>query len=511
MDEQQLPISVFISYAHGDLDFVKPLRDELEGQGIRVLLDETIVRVGDSIVERLDSAFKEVDAIIVVLSQNYAKSKWSSFEYQTFLMQQEKSERSLPMPILIDDSPVPVELSGKRVVRFQDSHVATEAILKQLKSTFAERPLYRPSKISLPEVSPETLARPYLVEQALEHLKGQSPSVMIISGSWGSGKTTLAKLVANECVERNLFSIVLFLDAWSYPSRESLEHEIRSKISLERSIRETLMRERALIVLDGMDRIAASERENWLAMLSGFLFAESRAQIIIPADKRSIPELHAQRFPCSLTVLDVPPLSEEDVAKYLKEKIESPSERSNILKMIRSNKRLSELAKNPVLLATMAEQLSGTELSSITLESLFDNLFAKLSLMEQRILGALTYVKIPVSARTLSTLAGIKDVDITVRHLSDLVSKGMVSQITGSKYQFTHLTIREYSERKFGEQPVASQGGMLYVTIDPTLFTKEDFVEFLDSLNTLYVLMGGEELVIREDEVGRFADVGVFV
>jgi len=73
------------------------------------------------------------------------------------------------------------------------------------------------------------------------------------------------------------------------------------------------------------------------------------------------------------------------------------------------------------------------------------------------------------------------------------------------------LTIREYSERKFGEQPVASQGGMLYVTIDPTLFTKEDFVEFLDSLNTLYVLMGGEELVIREDEVGRFADVGVFV
>jgi len=178
--------------------------------------------------------------------------------------------------------------------------------------------------------------------------------------------------------------------------------------------------------------------------------------------------------------------------------------------MIQSNKQLSELAKHPVLLTTMAEQLSGSE-TSITLESLFDKLFNKLSLTEQKILSALTHIMTPVSARTLSTLAGIKDVEMTTQRLTDLVSKGIVSKIAEGKYEFTHLTIREYSERKLKEEPIASHGGTLYVTIDPTLFTKEDFVEFLDYLNKLYVLLGGDELVIREDEVGRFADAGVLV
>jgi len=308
MDRQQLPVSVLISYAHGDSDFIKPLGDELEEQGIRVLLDETLVRVGDSIVERFDSALKEVDAIIAIWSQNRIKSKWSSFEYQTFLMQQKKSEHTLLIPILIDNSPIPFDLPAIEVIKTPDSLVATEAILKKLKSTFPDRPLYKPSKISLPEVSPDVLNRPHLVEQALEYLKGQSPSVMIISGSWGAGKTTLAQQVMRECVERNMFSIVLFFDVWSYSSRESLEHEIESKISLEHSIKKSLSKEKALIVLDGMDRIAAAEMENWFAMISNFLFVESKAQIIIPADERTIAQMQPQRFSCSLNVLKIPPL-----------------------------------------------------------------------------------------------------------------------------------------------------------------------------------------------------------
>lgn len=53
--------------------------------------------------------------------------------------------------------------------------------------------------------------------------------------------------------------------------------------------------------------------------------------------------------------------------------------------------------------------------------------------------------------------------------------------------------------------------GTLYVTFDPVLVPKEEIVEWLQTLNSLYIELGGDELLIREDEVGRFADARVCV
>ena len=51
----------------------------------------------------------------------------------------------------------------------------------------------------------------------------------------------------------------------------------------------------------------------------------------------------------------------------------------------------------------------------------------------------------------------------------------------------------------------------LYVSFDPKLMAKEDVVEFLEALNAVYAQLGGDELIIREDEIGQFSQAGVLV
>ena len=40
---------------------------------------------------------------------------------------------------------------------------------------------------------------------------------------------------------------------------------------------------------------------------------------------------------------------------------------------------------------------------------------------------------------------------------------------------------------------------------------KEDFVDVLETLNVIYSQLGGDELIIREDDVGRFTKATVLV
>jgi TIR domain len=73
---------VFISYAHGDREFVARLRGWLEAAGFRVWLDDERLRAGDALEETIRQALLQSEKAVFVLGEG--KSPWSLFELDTF-------------------------------------------------------------------------------------------------------------------------------------------------------------------------------------------------------------------------------------------------------------------------------------------------------------------------------------------------------------------------------------------------------------------------------------------
>ena len=114
----------------------------------------------------------------------------------------------------------------------------------------------------------------------------------------------------------------------------------------------------------------------------------------------------------------------------------------------------------------------------------------------------------PVSLRMLGTILGLTDtlkVDSLVERLSYF---GLV-RVENQRIS-THPLLREFIVQRVPSGS-PSTSGTLYITVDPSLMGKEDFVEVLDTLNAIYAHLGGDELLIREDEIGRFTKAGVLV
>lgn len=60
--------SVFISYAHADEPLARDLADALSGHGLRVWIDQSELRIGDSLIERLAEAIAEGDFVVALVS-----------------------------------------------------------------------------------------------------------------------------------------------------------------------------------------------------------------------------------------------------------------------------------------------------------------------------------------------------------------------------------------------------------------------------------------------------------
>ncbi len=68
--------SVFISYAHDDLEFALALIRELQAKGIDVRYDQVVLYVGDSLIERLSAEIVDGDFLVAIVSPDSVSSAW---------------------------------------------------------------------------------------------------------------------------------------------------------------------------------------------------------------------------------------------------------------------------------------------------------------------------------------------------------------------------------------------------------------------------------------------------
>lgn len=102
---------VFLSYSHQDQKYADLLNKHLSDSGHEVWQDKINLKVGDNLIEKVNSSIKEAQALIVIVSKNSLRSKWVMHEFTALALGDLSSENRRVIPVLIDSSPVPSYLS----------------------------------------------------------------------------------------------------------------------------------------------------------------------------------------------------------------------------------------------------------------------------------------------------------------------------------------------------------------------------------------------------------------
>lgn len=93
---------VFISHASEDKELVaRPLRDALNQKGVTVWLDETQLRIGQSLRRKIDEGIRSSRFGVVVLSQAFLRKGWTNHELDGLVTRNVAGEQSL-LPIWHD-------------------------------------------------------------------------------------------------------------------------------------------------------------------------------------------------------------------------------------------------------------------------------------------------------------------------------------------------------------------------------------------------------------------------
>ncbi len=114
-------MSVFITYSHEDKNFVDRLAANLVKHKTRVWVDRWELHVGDSIIDKIQDAIQESDALIIVISKASMKSEWCKKELSCGLLRELEEKKVLVLPALLEKCDMPVFLRGKKYADFTDN------------------------------------------------------------------------------------------------------------------------------------------------------------------------------------------------------------------------------------------------------------------------------------------------------------------------------------------------------------------------------------------------------
>ncbi|MDJ1498405.1 toll/interleukin-1 receptor domain-containing protein [Cytophagaceae bacterium DM2B3-1] len=114
------PIKLFICHSSKDKSFVRDFKKALDSFRYEVWLDENEIQVGDSIYEKIEKGLLNSDYILLILSPNFAISKWSQQELRSsFQLEMDLGKKILPC--LIEDTQIPPLISDRKYADFRIS------------------------------------------------------------------------------------------------------------------------------------------------------------------------------------------------------------------------------------------------------------------------------------------------------------------------------------------------------------------------------------------------------
>lgn len=110
---------IFISHSHQDKTFVDVLATNLIRRKENVWVDRWELKVGDSLIDRIQSAITTASALIIVLSKASVASEWCKKELSAGLIRELEERRVIVLPVLLEDCSIPLFLRDKKYADFR--------------------------------------------------------------------------------------------------------------------------------------------------------------------------------------------------------------------------------------------------------------------------------------------------------------------------------------------------------------------------------------------------------
>lgn len=110
---------IFISYSRENAEFASRLATELVKRNTYIWLDKWELKIGDSLIERIQQAITDTDALLVIMSKASVSSPWCKKELSAALTRELAEKKVLVLPILIEDCEIPLFLKDKVYADFR--------------------------------------------------------------------------------------------------------------------------------------------------------------------------------------------------------------------------------------------------------------------------------------------------------------------------------------------------------------------------------------------------------
>ena len=125
---------VFLCHSSTDKERVRMVHDDLKHLGVSCWLDENKIKVGDSIVSKINEGLGSSKTMIAFLSKQAVRSMWGIKEWQSFLSRKLSGNELNILPAVLEDCDIPSILADIRFADFRESyHDGFKEIFKELK------------------------------------------------------------------------------------------------------------------------------------------------------------------------------------------------------------------------------------------------------------------------------------------------------------------------------------------------------------------------------------------
>lgn len=137
--------TLFISHSWNDKFFVNRFCANLLSESYNVWLDNLSTNVGESLLDKIFTGIDRSDFLLAVISKSSVNSKWCNDEINAALTLEKREGRNIVIPILIDQTELPLKLGDRIYIDASQSlYSAFSIILSTLSKYGVEK---RPSNI----------------------------------------------------------------------------------------------------------------------------------------------------------------------------------------------------------------------------------------------------------------------------------------------------------------------------------------------------------------------------